>query len=1097
MLKQFHFPSTLLAGNIFNGMDVYPSYTSARPNGTYQFTKFACPAGGGFHLDDYSTASYGGLDVQECEFWGGTNVLGGTNGTTLLLDNNLFARSCIGAAGSGSLSFSNNLVWGTASARLNPASGTVWYAYDNAFDSTIIGSSTLTNGYNAYLNCSGHFIPINSSDIFSSSTLAYKSGWLGTFYQPTTSLLINKGGTNADQVGLYEFTTQTNQSKETNSIVDIGYHYVATDAYGNPLDSNGDGIPDYIEDANGDGLVDNGETNWALAILVQPTNQIGIQWSNTTFNVTAGGIAPLHYQWYFNGTNLLGWATSSSLILTNVMSTNAGNYSVVVTNNYGSMTSSVAALTVLIPPTMVVAWGDDSSGQIDVPPGLTNAVDVAGGYNFSLALKADGTVVAWGDNTYGETNVPAGLTNVTAIAAGYAHVLALLRNGTVVAWGADSYGQTNIPAGLTNVTAIAAGDVCSLALRSDGRVVAWGYNYYGQTNVPATLGSATQIDAGSVQSVALLTNGTVAMWANYDFSSPPYVWNITNVPAGLSNVVSIAAGDYHTLAVNSAGTVTAWGAGGTNAGSTFDNYGQSIVPSGLSNVVAVAGGVLFSMALQSDGTVTAWGDDIYGETDVPDRLTGVKAISAGGFHGLAIRSGSFTPLILEEPEDQYAVAGSTVTFYSEGEGVAEVTYQWQFDGVNIAGATGATLTLTNVQSTDEGSYQVVISDSAGFVTSDTATFTLITPPVITSQTPMPTNQVAIFQTNLTLSIAVTAPGQTNGFPLYYQWQLNGTNISEANSNSYSFMADTTTSGNYSVIVTNAAGGTNAVWQVTLTYADSYIDVGTLAYHLSTNAVGRTNGYSGSFNDKFELSGWVYDTYSGTNMAHLTNSVWSTNFWLKGVQGLSATCIGFSNGLGGQGLVTMISPRHCLYASHMHFLPGYFMAAFLDTNNVIYWRTNMQNVVIGNDVSMGILNADLPPSVGFLPVIPTNFSNYLPTNNYSYVQGIGMNQDMSLFSQPMVFPYPVVSWNSSIVAPFGLPINWNIVIRGGDSSDPERLLIGNQLVLASHNSNVQVGPNYAYQIDAINQQMHYLSTNNSVGTDYQLTQFPLTNWPTIH
>jgi hypothetical protein len=37
------------------------------------------------------------------------------------------------------------------------------------------------------------------------------------------------------------------------------YHYVATDAYGNPLDSNGDGTPDYLEDANGYGIYDAGD----------------------------------------------------------------------------------------------------------------------------------------------------------------------------------------------------------------------------------------------------------------------------------------------------------------------------------------------------------------------------------------------------------------------------------------------------------------------------------------------------------------------------------------------------------------------------------------------------------------------------------------------------------------------------------------------------------------------------------------------------------------------------------------------------------------------------------------------------------------------
>jgi hypothetical protein len=130
--------------------------------------------------------------------------------------------------------------------------------------------------------------------------------------------------------------------------------------------------------------------------------------------------------------------------------------------------------------TMILAWGDDSSGQCDVPSGLTNAVDVAGGYdNYSLALKTDSTLIAWGDNTYGETNVPAGLTNVTAFAAGFAHVLALLQNGTVVAWGANRYDQTNVPAGLTNVTSVAAGFGFSMALRNDGSIVAWGDNTYG------------------------------------------------------------------------------------------------------------------------------------------------------------------------------------------------------------------------------------------------------------------------------------------------------------------------------------------------------------------------------------------------------------------------------------------------------------------------------------------------------------------------------------------------------------------------------------------------------------------------------------------
>ena len=47
--------------------------------------------------------------------------------------------------------------------------------------------------------------------------------------------------------------------------MDIGLHYVALDANGNMADFDGDGLPDYIEDANGNGSLDAGETSWTSA----------------------------------------------------------------------------------------------------------------------------------------------------------------------------------------------------------------------------------------------------------------------------------------------------------------------------------------------------------------------------------------------------------------------------------------------------------------------------------------------------------------------------------------------------------------------------------------------------------------------------------------------------------------------------------------------------------------------------------------------------------------------------------------------------------------------------------------------------------------
>jgi hypothetical protein len=44
--------------------------------------------------------------------------------------------------------------------------------------------------------------------------------------------------------------------------VDIGLHYVAVNSSGEPIDTDGDGLPDYFEDANGNGSADSGETDW-------------------------------------------------------------------------------------------------------------------------------------------------------------------------------------------------------------------------------------------------------------------------------------------------------------------------------------------------------------------------------------------------------------------------------------------------------------------------------------------------------------------------------------------------------------------------------------------------------------------------------------------------------------------------------------------------------------------------------------------------------------------------------------------------------------------------------------------------------------------
>jgi hypothetical protein len=180
----------------------------------------------------------------------------------------------------------------------------------------------------------------------------------------------------------------------------------------------------------------------------------------------------------------------------------------------------------------VVAWGDDTDGQAQVPVGLSGVTATAAGQTQSLALLSDGTVVAWGSNRTGETSVPAGLTDVVAIAAGNGYSLAVRSDGTVVAWG-----LATVPTGLTDVIAVDAGWGHSLALRADGTVVAWGANDHGQATVPDGLDDVAAISAGYFHSLALRSDGTVVGWGE------------TTVPAGLTDVVAITAGNGHSLAL--------------------------------------------------------------------------------------------------------------------------------------------------------------------------------------------------------------------------------------------------------------------------------------------------------------------------------------------------------------------------------------------------------------------------------------------------------------------------------------------------------------------------------------------------------------------
>jgi large repetitive protein len=139
-----------------------------------------------------------------------------------------------------------------------------------------------------------------------------------------------------------------------------------------------------------------------------------------------------------------------------------------------------------------------------------------------------------------------------------------------------------------------------------------------------------------------------------------------------------------------------------------------------------------------------------------------------------------------------------VTFTAEASGSPAPRYQWRKNGVDIAGATAASLLLSNVQSVDGGSYSLVAINAVGSTMSDAAVLTVATPPAITTQ---PSDQIVVEGQPVTFRVSAT------GTPApAYQWFKDGTAIPGASAASYVIdRADAKAAGSYTVTASNAAG----------------------------------------------------------------------------------------------------------------------------------------------------------------------------------------------------------------------------------------------------------------------------------------------------
>jgi pectate lyase len=429
------------------------------------------------------------------------------------------------------------------------------------------------------------------------------------------------------------------------------------------------------------------------SISTQPASQTVNAGSNVSFNVAAGGTAPLSYQWYKDGTPLAG-AYADTLSLSNVQAGDAGGYTVTVTNGAGSLTSSPATLTVITPPTIAT---QPASQTVNAGQTATFNVAANGTSPFNYQWRKDGSDVA------GATAASLTLPNVQDGDAGSYSVVVSNAAGSATSGGAVLTVVTP-----PTITTQPAAQSAPLGSNVSFTVAASGtspFNYQWQKN------------------------GADIAGANSDALS-------------LSNVQDADAATYTVVVSNAAGSATSVGA----ALAVITPPSISLQP----EPQTVNAGATANFFVSANGTAPLsfqWqknGGDIPGATSPGLAVANAQDGDAGTYTVVVSNAaGSATsepvalnvthivpPTITTQPASQNKNVGEAVTLSVVAGGTAPFQYQWQKNGSNIAGANGPSLSLSNVQLSDGADYSVEVSNDAGVATSDPATLTVVVPSTV-------------------------------------------------------------------------------------------------------------------------------------------------------------------------------------------------------------------------------------------------------------------------------------------------------------------------------------------------------------------------------